>query len=303
MIRRAFIRFCWSCGLFSGAATALVATDDRPEAGAIQQVKREFDTIKDTVRPLGVPDARNVLPRINGIDTPTIMPLPETPTGRRTNSPDEKKARRSQNWLVEAMMKDPEENGGDPTKPRGDGDELGEDEDGLNPMQRLIVQQLRGDDVKKAQDAARELRVQDELQNAAANPLNDFMAAWISSRDRDLLLGDQWTGKADSSFKDIRLLNAPAPRHNGLAGLNPAGSETTRLENPYLNPPDLELREEAPSVPIPDLAGSRPITQPTAPLPMLAEPPVEQRSSQDALPLPLTKPEDDARYFPQLKRF
>lgn len=302
MIIRALIRLYLSCGLFLAAATALVATDDQAEGGAIQQVKREFDTIKDTVKPLGVPDAHKVLPGINGIDTPPIMLLPETPTRRTTNSSDEKKARRSQNWLVEAMMKDPEENS-DRAKLKSGRDELSEDEDGLDPMERLIVQQLRGDDVKKAQEAAQELRVHDELKNAAVNPLNDFMAAWISSRDRDLLFGDQWSGQGDSSFKDIGLLNTPSSSSNALAGRNLAGSETTQLENPYLNLPALNLREEAPAASTPDLAGSRPTLQPTATAPILMEPPVEPQRSKDALPSPLAKPEDDARYFPQLKRF
>lgn len=302
MIRRAGIRICLSCGLFSAVATALVATDEKAEVSAIQEVKREFDTIKDVVKPLGVPDSRKALPNINGIDTPTIMLLPEAPTARKTNPLDEKKARRSQNWLVEAMMKDPDESR-DPAKLKTDKDELGEGENGLDPMERLIVQQLRGDDVKKSQDAAQELRVQDELKNAVMNPLNDFMAAWISSRDRDLLLGDQSTGQAYSSVKDIRLLSARPQSNNPLAGLNLAESETTRLENPYLNLPDLNLRHEAPVASTPDLAGYRPSIQPTATAPTFTNPPAEQRRGKDALPSPLTKPEEDARYFPQLKRF
>lgn len=302
MIRRAAIRVCWSCGLFAAAATALVATDEKAEVSAIQEVKREFDTIKDTVKPLGVPDSRKALPSINGIDTPTIMLLPETPAGRAGNPFDEKKARRSQNWLVEAMMKDPEK-GRDSNKLKSGKDELGGDEDGLNPMERLIVQQLRGDDVKKPQDAAQELRVQDELKNSVVNPLNDFMATWISSRDRDLLLGDQLAGKADSSFKDIRLLNAQTSNNSALAGLNLAGAETTRKENPYLNLPDLNSRQDAPVASTPDSARYRPITQPAATAPTFTEQPAEPRRSKDTMPAPLAKPEEDARYFPQLKRF
>lgn len=302
MIRRAAIRLGLAVGVLSLAGTAWGVTDEKAEAGGIQQAKQEFDTIKDTVKSISGTDARKALPRINGIDAPAIAPLMDAPATRKPNSLDEKKARRNQNWLVEAMMKEPTDQR-DPTKRKADqGESLDEDEN-LDPMERLLVEQLRGDEAKKAQAAAEELRAQEELKNAVVNPLNDFMAAWISTRDHDLLLGNQPAVKTEPSFDDVRLQTMASAHENRLLSFNRAGPETVRAENPYLSLPEVGLREERPVVTVPGLGSTQTFTQPAITTPLPPEPSAESKRGKEALPPILTKPEEDARYFPQLKRF
>ena len=148
MIRRAAICLVLSCGVLSVRALA----NERAESGGIQQAKDEFATIKDATAPISGADARKALPRINGIEAPSIAPMMELPTARRANARDEKKARRSQNWLVEAMMKEPQDQR-DPRKRDADENESLEDEESMDPMERLLVEHLRGDEAKQATEA------------------------------------------------------------------------------------------------------------------------------------------------------
>ncbi|MEZ5413716.1 MAG: hypothetical protein R3F03_05315 [Opitutaceae bacterium] len=297
MIRRAAICFVLSWGVLSARA----ASDEPASGGGLQEAKDEFATIKDATVPVSGADARKALPRINGIDAPSVAPLLEAPSARKASAREEKKARRSQNWLVEAMMKEPSDQR-DPRKRDAEEEESLEEAENMDPMERLLVEQLRGDDTKAAQ-AAEELRTREELKDAVVNPLNDFMAAWISSRDHELLLGEQAGTQPDTAFRDFRLPTPSLAGDGGLGAFKLTGAETTRVANPYLSLPDSGLREENPVVTVPGLGPPPTVVPLSGTAPLQPEPVIESKRGKEVLPPVLTKPEEDARYFPQLKRF
>ncbi|MFZ9682409.1 MAG: hypothetical protein ACO3DQ_04295 [Cephaloticoccus sp.] len=123
-----------------GSGASLWAGDD-PADNAIQATQQEFDSLKAAAKPEPAGTGRAGLPGLNVIAAPA--PAAANPVPVRGQSADDlKRAKRAQNWLVDAIMK-PQRDPGDRSKSFDDEDETADDED-LAPFEKLIAEQLRG---------------------------------------------------------------------------------------------------------------------------------------------------------------
>lgn len=289
--------------VLTGSGASMRATEE-PVGSAIRQTLKEFDSLKATARPEAAGKGRAGMPGLIVIAAPEAT-VAKPPPVRMQSADERKKAKRSQNWLVDAMMK-PERDGSE----RGtaaDDDEATTDDEGLDPLEKLIVEQLRAEDPDdKAHAKAKEFEADDATRlEHAFNPLDNFMAAWISPRDHELLLKAK-TGNSDPVVTVLPGRDLPVAALGGSTFASPnersAPGLTQPIENPYLQL-GTPVLPTPPAAPMPE-AQFRP--ESSTPAPTLNPAPVDSRRPADLkAPLPgsLKKAEVDARYFPQLKRF
>ena len=290
----------------AGVLQAQSGAGNSEQAGGIATAQREFQALRSAEKVRG-DELQLQLPDITAPDLQPTPP-PMARPGQERNQPGLTKTRkqRSENWLVDAMMKAPE----DPDEPKAwsDEDDPAEPQD---PFAELIAETLRPAPKPGSQpeagerDEAREERVID-----APNPFAAYMSAWISPQHRELLLperqadasagGRNLAPTGGGSFVGGTSAHSPAAVETGPAwpgGLSAApsnrGFANEVQPNPFLtggvfNPPAM----------LPPMlqAGPKPPASPLPAIPEAARPRSEP-------PPPLAKPADDAKYFPQLKRF
>lgn len=290
----------------AGALSAQTTANESEGTAGIAAAQREFQALRAAEKVRG----EELKLQLPDITTPNLQPAaPPSPlSGPERNQPGRTKGRKqkSDNWLVDAMMKAPE----DPDEPKAwsDEDDPAEPQD---PFAELIAETLRPAPKAGSQpeagerDDAREERVID-----APNPFAAYMSAWISPQHRELLLPAR---QADAPA-DTRNLT---PIGNGgfVGGTNvgspatvetvsawPGGMSTAPSNRGFANEgqpnPFLTGGEFNPPAMLPPMpqADSTPPGSPLPPIPEVARPRSEP-------PPPLAKPADDAKYFPQLKRF
>jgi hypothetical protein len=292
------------CGLIppAGLLSATGWTSEPNQSTTIEGAKAEFKSL-ETQQKLPAVSAKLDLPRFG--NPSSVEPVPFISQLQRVKDQQKQKADKwSQNWLVDTMMKTDEKS----SRNKHDPDESIEKEESLDPFKQLIKEQARDpkDKMKARPDdnAARK-----ELKDSVTNPLNNFMSDWISSRDQKLLLRD--TGGAVhqalsvSRFSDVSAVsNSPVSSNVTFNNPNAAGDLHADLlkpeNNPYLkfsggriNEPGYELKTPE-VIPIPDARSNSSLINP----PMAPE-----TTLKELKPPGLANPEEDARYFPQLKRF
>jgi len=227
------------------------------------------------------------LPNITapGPDTAAVPP-PAAPAARRESATTPAKAETSGNWLVDAMMKEEAKS----AKAAG-----------------LTADRRRDDPLAKGEDAAAGDGVDRGLRSAESplsvtNPLEPFMTEWISQRDRALLLpkSTSGSGRSGGGFAPAPALGDAVtitfrsvdPRSEAAA----APANAAPNENPFLQallpPPGRSIEPPAPPANPPPAAGNPALGAP--------EP---ARDTRPPPPIDLSKPSDDKKYFPQLKRF
>lgn len=304
-----------------------------PTNDTISTTRRDLESLK-TDRNLPADSAKVALPTI---DAPVgVTPAPLTPTGPLPPDaqlpPGPRQPRRSNSWLIDAM-----EGNSTPGSLNGGASKttdpwqllmLGEDsrakdgKAGSDSRSRLGLSDVEKDGIlgtrsgsQRGADAAADGKADPaSLKDAAPNPLAGYMAGWMTSRDFNLLARPETGGAPGlSGGSPVSRVTAPAetfspssaffsaagggPVEVGPArGEGPAGAP----ENPYLQALTLPAPSPAqpPALVFPSSPGPAPF--PTV-LPPMDRPTPPERGE---LSHPeLQKRDDDAKYFPQLKRF
>jgi len=290
---------------------AAARADDPPSAAAdsIAAAKKDFAAIKS---PVGQPEA-GPLP---ALDMKDIGPVPGTlrPEASPLLNPERdpsldpaKKKTGTGNWLVDAMDKNTSTQASRTKEKddvlKGDPDLIRADEKGL----RLEKDPLSIDD---SSDRERPK----EPPQAIYNPLDSFMGGWISARDHDLLLsaskGDGLAG-ADAARTRADLLpglevgpSQPAA-DLALTQVDPgAWGDPRTAANPYLAVAELLPAPPMKSFVAPDVSGFAPVELQDVPRGMSS-------SGVDSRPIDtprsfipdFAQPDDDDKYFKQLKKF
>lgn len=294
----------------AGVSTAQTGTGGGPaEDDAIAAARREFQSLR-TAEKIRGEEMKLQLPDIAAPNLQQTVPPVSGPgaseRNNRTASPDRKK--KSDNWLVDAIMKHPEK----PDEPKA----WSEEDDPAqprDPFAELIAETLRpapktdAGKVSAERESARDERVVE-----APNPFAAYMSTWISPQQRDILL-PQAQALLRGSNPERDMPAGTSGFFGGSAGRVPGGADSgpaiwsapmpglpshagfsgEAQTNPFLNGGDL-----APPVTLPTMAQPQ-FAPPAAPMPAMPE----TARTRTEPPTPLAKPADDAKYFPQLKRF
>lgn len=297
------IRLCVGSLVAWGGGGLLAQTRDTSQ-GDMAEARREFQELKATQ---GMPDSTKLeLPTVKGPNMPSTTPAPPapaTPRQREELLQARRKAERERNWLVNGVM--------DLDKPKRIGRRdptMIDPTAALDPFAQALAEQnqlpFNQRDNERTQGGAQNAKATDEKTLLKTpNPLDAFMMAWISPRDRQLLLPS--SGAAEGS-------SAALPSPGGALGDRPTAGATEPASgpdlspapsgNPYLdNPPPAPI-PAAPRPPPPSTAILDSSVAPT-PGPARTDPPPAAVQRKNDLPAPLAKPDDDEKYFPQLKRF
>ena len=274
------------------------------EATTIDQVKKDLSTLPVTRTDLE--QSRLKLPTIAAPDTSanTLTSFPPPAALGRANA-EKEPDQNSGNWLVDAMRKETDRK----SAGRDDRKRLRDDE--RDPAQAW-TQPGKGRDrdtfLQTAAQGAPEERDPTKLTTTVDNPLMPFMTDWISKRDQALLLPKSASlpgFDGNASF----LPSGPAGETSpgliqGDFGIRPdqAVAPVRNAENnPFLEhlPPALGPGRESTSVALPNPA---PIPAERS-LQFLPPPGEPNESRRPPVPIDLSKPAQDTKYFPQLKRF
>ena len=270
------------------------------EPSGLEQVKQDLKTLPTVRKESERPDLR--LPSIAAPSPATDLPAPRPPTARPGAASGEAKPDKGTgNWLVDAMMNGASRptTGSDrkATKARDDAHPLGaENEENERDPNQNPDRDRNAEREPLLGSRARESAL------AAENPLAPFMADWISKRDHPLLLpknsagqgfGSETSGLSGSPDQPVTIVfggigGRPDPVA-GPAPLQPA-------ENPFLQ------ALQSPPVPPPAVAPTLTFPEAADRTPVLTSPP-PARDARPPPPIDLSKPSQDTKYFPQLKRF
>lgn len=315
------------------AAARVTAADAAPAAahdGGLAEAKQDYQAIKAAGRP-GVQQSLE-LPRIpaptlpSAADTP--RPPPSTQAGGGEASEEKlKQARRNENWLVDAMMAPGEreaaagEMSGETAvrsrvngeTPPPSGRDLLRDRDERADRRRDGRENDRTASPRQADSRDREAREKPAF--SAPNPLDTYMAAWMTPADRALLLDH--SGNAGAGGREVRGWSYDQPSAVAPADLLPNGPAGNALpaatspadvptlgppaENPFLQPLGSGGSfgsDFAPAASLPPEPAPAPsFTSPTSPSDVAPARPADSLADQ-------LKARDDAdRAFRQLKRF
>lgn len=267
-----------------------------PSDVTIKAAQEEFKSL--TIDPQLSGDSKLELPDISGPVTPSNNLLPGSSSQtRRPTLLEKQRVERSKNWLLEAMLEDPSDDGED---------SLAEEQEKLtkDPFEQMLAEHLRAK--KKPDEKTVDEAEMSALEAEAINPLSTYMTDWISERDRGILLPD--TGTDTSGFSaanaEVASTRLPSPDFSqsmsGLATVQPDKQFAEPVVNPYLDlaGSDLEGPSESASLTNPDSFKPAPVVAPIAP----PASPAPLRNDT-VTPEILRKAKEDKKYFPQLKRF
>lgn len=294
----------------AGFATMAVARADDPAAKAaadpISTTRRELEVLK-TERP-GLSTSKPVLPSANDLSMPSLTPapLPVLPKKQTDEMPGQQ--RKSSGWLVDAMEKSARTNrdARGVSRGRGAASAATDDAEDASSGQGALGPQVGGRRVGRESTAGSRA----DLASEVRNPLDAFMAGWMTERDFKLT---QESADANSSLglPGLPAAGGATAFEAGFGGISrdsssrPAdemgsGRSPTAKENPYLQ----SLAGPAPAaIALPE-TNVRPANLPTPtarPATVVNEPTPAPRNPPSG---PATlKRSDDAKYFPQLKRF
>jgi hypothetical protein len=299
--------------LFLIAAAATRAGDPSANAGdSIANAKKDFAAIKSSTAPS---DSSPVLPTVDMKDlgpapgaARPVSPALLSADGENSLDPSKKKEKEGTgNWLVDAMEKKSDK----AQSSRGKDDLLRGDQDFPKDGERSGAQGER--DTRSSADA-RGKAASREPAEAVYNPLGAFMGGWISARDHELLLpvakgdtligGDLGRARAET-LPGIGLGPSGAVAEGALPSLDAAAWSGSRAApNPYIAALDVGPVSAIKSFAAPDLPAFAPYGPADAPRGMTS-------SGVDPRPLDtnrsfipdFAKPNDDDKYFKQMKRF
>lgn len=289
------------------------ASSARPAEDAIATAKKEFAEIKAaTSSP--VQQGLTVPKEGLGIDLRDHNDRIEPPAWleqKRTADRPDKNAKKSANWLLDAMT---EKDGrlGDRTRASQDRGGRTRDDDLADQLAAEPDSATQNGD-KAAARGDDDTAAASQHPPGAVNPLATYMAAWMTPKDFALLKPGMFgkeTGAAGNPLAALALKAEPGRDPGGLPVAIPATSVAGSLApgdaNPVFSPQQNPFLADLPSVPSPSapspLVDLAPLAGPPAAIatpPPLATPPlVDNRARNDVL-----QARDDEKYFKQLKRF
>lgn len=272
-----------------------------PPEDAIAAARRDLETIKAARSVTETPKAG-----LPSFATPEMQIAPPAP--RRATAPltaaEAAAAKKSANWLVEAMMKPPARARED--QRRGERREASS----VSPDEDTTTDAVSGERTAASERNDVHLR-RETAENSAAvvNPLNGFMAGWMTPQDFKLLqpgmMGESAAHRVARGDTSQRASDgAMAADLTGLAPFGRTGPTTmppAPRENPFL----AEFASPTPATPaarasVPSLAGGAP---PSAHVSTArVTPPPVAPAPKPVMPA-FVKPNDDAKYFKPLKKF
>ncbi len=292
-------------------------------AGVMETAKRELEEIKSTRARLEHAP-RLELPRIASPELPgAAAPLPSpSSTTRRSDGREKKQSATSENWLLDAML-------GDEALTEAEEKELilsGQKTEAELQLEKRF--RLPGDKVERPEQAGiragnktddgGKQRSPPEKSPAVENPLTAFMGDWISRRDHDLLISkatsdgltkvdnalDQLTSVGNTPSRiDPRPMSAEVNFDRVSHWFREPGPHAS-TDNPYLQAqlsplPGFSMPPTVPDIP----ASINARTEPSPSAPALMESPGRNQRSESPAPDNVSRSENDAKYFPQLRRF
>lgn len=293
-----------AAGSFALGALAQEKAAPQNNGPTIDEAKREFQALKAS---RATPDQISGNLNLPKVDLPS--PLPEaapSPSAAAKKLKAEKAAQqKSKNWLLEAMAQT------EKSKTTGSATDRKRAKEDLDADDSPLARSLDGE--ADPLDPTGELRDRSQRTEQLPapstlrldNPLTPYMTGWISPRDHDVLLPKtSATPMLDASL--AQLVDAPGalPATTAVTTAGPGfsplpGTATGPADNPYLR---VELPLPAPAATIPGTV----LPGPAAGLPPELKAPTPEPVAPAKLapgPADLSKPEHDAKYFPQLKRF
>ena len=295
------MRAVWSCWFFGLAAT-LVAADKQPAEtpalpaeDSIAAARRDLELIK-AAKGSAAEQPRSGLPQFSGSEMqfhPTAQPRltsPLTPAGAAA-------AKKSTNWLVDAMMK----------KPTGMTAEKGRLEDKSGLENEEVRSENETDERSRDPKVSSKADRQDARQSTEpiVNPLTNFMAGWMTPQDYKLLQSGMGAeSPANLVARGEQASNTVFPGAGAVvpSGFSTVGKPTpgpgTQIpkENPFLQEfTAIAATASKPSAIPPAVIVNPPTAKASMPVP---EPPPPRSTSPG-----FVKPNDDAKYFKPLKRF
>jgi len=289
--------------LLVSAAAAAHAGEPPPAPAGIDAAKRDFDAVKNArsnaVAPRSdVPAVSTPELHLSGDDFSAFRESQRTESDRAKNLKD----RKSRGWLVDAMEeKKPDSRSHARKGDRATTDERDDATDSntaTDPANLLTAPAEKNERESPRTPAA-----------ATDNPLNNYMAGWMTPKDYDLLkVRPETDAGAIAGPARVGESAATAPGVESLLRPSSSGPGAERApfmlpdskSNPYLAdllPSPGGGPAEALRLPPPPPAPTR--VESFAPLPKNDLPPPKSAVS----PADLLKPSNDAKYFPQLKRF
>lgn len=289
----------WTTGVFADEPKpAADKGPAQPSEDSISAAKRDFAGIKAARDGLDQPAAK--LPSLSTPDFSSGSAAPR-PLTSGTTAADALVAKKSANWLVDAMMKPDQKESHDLQSKTPGGTKSERNELAGNGSSGATDSRLSAD--KNAELPSAERRVGPEF-----NPLTRYMSGWMTSQDYALLKPglDGATSASLSSRGDpslpSRSANAASLGDAGSALDLSAGNKAAPFalpkpaENPFLQ--SLNSGGAFTANPIPPQAVSIPGSSANA----SSAAPVEIPPPKSRIP-DFAKPATDEKYFKQLKRF
>ena len=288
------MRPAWTISLLLGAAVALA--DDKPTPPAektappaeegIAVAKREFDAVKSQ---RGARESTKL--ELTGLAAPEIQvggPAPQAlPSASEASLAAKKK---SANWLVDAMAE------ADKRKSISDARDKKPDD------------RVTDKDADAFSTARQEPREANKSIEHAGNPLDRYMASWMSPHDfsllRPVLAGDTTNFLSGRNETTLAGLDAGLgdTTHADSLGLLPGGGPTTGIPAPPRENPFLQNLAPSPQTSLRLLPSAMDPTNATNSTSSLLAPAVQPPPSRPLTP-DFVKPRNDEKYYKQMKRF
>jgi len=287
--------FFWLAATLVAAEKPSAESSPAPAEDSIAAARRDLELIK-AAKGGATEQPRGGLPQFSGSEiqfTPTAQPRlahPLTPAETAA-------AKKSTNWLVDAMMK----------KPASATDEKGRLENKSGWENAEIRSENATDNRSQEPTFSPKADRQEARQTTEpiVNPLTSFMAGWMTPQDYKLL---QSKTAAESAANLVargeHASTAVFPGAGGaLTGLSSVGKPPSNAtaqvprENPFLQ--DIGVTAATASKPLGSIPPPAIVTQTTAKPSIPAPEPPPPR----AIAPGVVKPNDDAKYFKPLKRF
>ena len=303
----------WLLAMASGGASLAAAEEGATKPG-LQSARRDYEALKAAAArsPEQQAAPKTELPLLEAAPPSAVDLLPK-PAKKRTDAPraDRRQREKSSNWLLEAMRDETETHATSAEKTL---------EQTLKPETHIE----KGDLVETAlalekQQAAQrkssdeqQQRVERHRDARGLNPLDSFMASWMSSKDLELL-GRAPTGgsPAISGIDAIQSWSqgpagSVATSASSIVSLAVADSSPARTSfasepsNPYLE----NLSSFAPAESVTP-AGASTFAPALSAFSAPARQEIQPASDQERRDPPSERfrPQDDSKYFKQLKRF
>ncbi len=270
-----------------------------PTEDAIAAAKREFNAIKSTRGALE--QSKVELPSVSAPELQTTAPMPRI---QSTSKLDPKAAKKSSNWLVDAMMKSDERESRNPRESTSEATRRGRVSDAIDDT----TDPLSETDPRQSASKDQDLPMAEKRVGPEFNPLTRYMAGWMSPQDYALLkpgmdgaAAASLTSRGDPSLPsvgaDLSLLGDTGSALDLSTSAKAAPFALPKpADNPFLQSLNLSGGTMPPAFAPPPAPASA--SAPAGPAPVQAEVAPPRSRIPD-----FAKPATDEKYFKQLKRF